>query len=347
MSMNPSFFYTNEFLTYDFSGMHPLKPIRLKLTYDAMKVKGILDGFDVLEPTKATDTELVQVHTPDYIAAVKKAERGIPNFNYGLGTSDNPLFQNMYASSLVYTGASISAAEHLSERDISVNISGGLHHAHASYASGFCIFNDVALAVKTLLKKYEKIAYIDIDAHHGDGVQDIFYKSCDVLTISLHESGQFLFPGTGFPDEMGEGEGRGYSVNLPLYPYTADDVYIESFKEVVPPLIEAYRPDVIVSQLGVDTNVNDPLSDLRLSIRGYLQVVELIKGLHDHHLVLGGGGYSLEVVPKAWSMAMAVFLGKTMDIPFEQSYTTSKTGRDYAQLMVKEIKGRIFPIHGL
>ena len=345
--MKPSFFYTNDFLSYDFLGTHPLQPIRLKLTYDAMKVKGILDGFDVFEPRRATDSDLRVVHTADYIAAVKKAEEGVPNFEYGLGTSDNPLFPKLYESSLIYSGASISAAEHLFEKDLAVNISGGLHHAHSSQAAGFCIFNDVALAVMTLLQKYEKIVYIDIDAHHGDGVQEIFYKSNKVLTISLHESGQFLFPGTGFPDEIGEGEGRGYSVNVPLYPYTADDVYIESFNEVVPPLVKAFDPDVVVAQTGVDSNVHDPLADLRLSIRGYLQVVQIIKELHHRHLVLGGGGYNLEIVPKAWSRAMAVFLGQDMDIPFEQSYTTSQTGKDYAQLMVKEVKGKVFPFHGL
>ncbi|MBU7047475.1 MAG: acetoin utilization protein AcuC [Theionarchaea archaeon] len=345
--MNPSFFYTNEFLTYDFSGMHPLKPIRLKLTYDTMKVKSILSGFDVAEPRKATFDDLLQVHTQDYISAVQKAEKGIPDFRYGLGTSDNPLFPEMYESSLIYTGASISAAEHLFERDMSVNISGGLHHAHPDQAAGFCIFNDVAVAIKTLLKKFGRIAYIDIDAHHGDGVQEVFYRSNKVLTISLHESGQFLFPGTGFPDEIGEDEGRGYSVNVPLYPFTADDVYIESFQEVVPPLIEAFAPDMIVAQIGADTNTDDPLSDLRLSIRGYLTVIEIIRGLHRKHLILGGGGYNLEVVPKAWSMAMAVLLGKEIDIPFEQSYTTSQAGRDYAQMMVKEVKSRIFPFFNI
>ena len=345
--MNPSFLYTNEFLTYDFSGMHPLKPIRLKLTYDTMKVKSTLSGFDVVEPRKATLDDLLQVHTHDYISAVQKAENGIPDFRYGLGTSDNPLFPEMYTSSLIYTGASLSAAEHLSERDMAVNISGGLHHAHPDQAAGFCIFNDVAVAIKTLLNHYKRIAYIDIDAHHGDGVQEVFYKSNKVLTISFHESGQFLFPGTGFPDEMGEDEGRGYSVNVPLYPFTSDDVYIESFQEVVPPLIEAFNPDVIVAQIGADTNTDDPLSDLRLSIRGYLKVIEIINGLHKKHLVLGGGGYNLEVVPKAWSMAMAVFLGKYSDIPFEQSYTTSKAGRDYAQMMVKEVKSRIFPVFNI
>lgn len=345
--MKPSFFYTDEFMKYDFSGMHPLKPIRLKLTYDTLKVKSTLDGFDVSEPRNATDEELLQVHTSDYVAAVKKADKGIPDFEHGLGTSDNPLFPGMYSSSLIYTGASISAAEHLSERSISVNISGGLHHAHPSYASGFCIFNDVALGIVTLQKKYDRIAYIDIDAHHGDGVQEVFYRTNKVLTISLHESGQFLFPGTGFPNEMGEDEGKGYSVNLPFYPYTADDVYIESFSEIVPPLVEAYQPDAVVCQLGVDTNMNDPLADLRLSIRGYLKVVEMIRELHERFLVLGGGGYNLEVVPKAWSMAMAIFLGKKIDVPFEPSYTTSQTGKDYARLMTKEIKSRIFPIHGL
>ncbi|MBU7010706.1 MAG: acetoin utilization protein AcuC [Theionarchaea archaeon] len=347
MSMKPSFFYTNEFLNYDFTGMHPLKPIRLKLTYDTMKVRKILNKFEVLAPKKATDEELLKVHTKEYVDAVRKSERGIPNFKYGLGTSDNPLFPNMYSSSLIYTGASISAAKDLFKKNMAVNISGGLHHAHSSFASGFCIFNDVALAIKTLLEKYKRVAYIDIDAHHGDGVQAIFYKTNKVLTISLHESGQFLFPGSGFPDEIGEGEGRGYSVNVPLYPYTGDDVYLESFKEVVPPLIEAYSPDVIVAQLGVDTNVEDPLADLRLTIGGYLKVVKIIKELHHRRLVLGGGGYNLEVVPKAWSRAMALFVDANIDIPVERSYTTSETGRDYAQSMIKEVKQRVFPILGI
>ncbi len=347
MSMKPSFFYTNEFLEYDFSGMHPLKPIRLKLTYDTMKVRKILDKFDVLVPEKATDEELLKVHTKEYVDAVKRSEKGIPDFEYGLGTSDNPLFPSMYSSSLIYTGASISAAKDLFKKDTAVNISGGLHHAHSSFASGFCIFNDVALAIETLREQYERVAYIDIDAHHGDGVQAIFYKTNKVLTISLHESGQFLFPGSGFPDEIGEGEGRGYSVNVPLYPYTGDDVYLESFKEVVPPLIEAYNPDVIVAQLGVDTNVEDPLADLRLTIGGYLKVVKIIRELHHRRLVLGGGGYSLEVVPKAWSRAMALFADINVDIPVERTYTTSETGRDYAQSMIKEVKQRVFPILGI
>lgn len=345
--MKPSFFYTDEFLSYDFAGMHPLQPIRLKLTYDAMKVRGTVEKYDVVVPNTATDEELLTVHTSDYVTAVKRADKGIPQFDYGLGTSDNPLFPNMYYSSLVYTGASISAAKNLKEKDMAVNISGGLHHAHPSQAAGFCIFNDVALGIMTLLTDYKRVAYIDIDAHHGDGVQEVFYTRNDVLTISLHESGKFLFPGTGFPDEMGEGEGKGYSVNLPFFPYTGDDVYLECFHAVVPPLVKVFDPDVIVCQLGVDTNKDDPLADFRLSIRGYLQVVEAIKTLHHRFLVLGGGGYNLTVVPKAWSMAMAVLVGDTVEIPFEQSYTTSKTGREYAEAMVEEIKSRIFPFHGL
>lgn len=345
--MKPSFFYTDEFLSYDFAGMHPLQPIRLKLTYDAMKVRKTVEKYDVVEPRIATDAELQRVHTPEYITAVKRADKGTPHFKYGLGTSDNPLFPNMYYSSLVYTGASISAAEQLKDKEMAVNISGGLHHAHPDHASGFCIFNDVALGIMTLLDDNKKIAYIDIDAHHGDGVQKVFYACDKVLTISLHESGKFLFPGTGFVDEIGEGEGKGYSVNLPFFPYTADDVYLECFHEVVPPLVKAFDPDVVVCQIGVDTNVSDPLADFRLSIRGYLKVVEAIKVLHQRILVLGGGGYDLTVVPKAWSMAMSVFVGDTVEIPFEQTYTTSQTGREYAEAMVKEIKSKIFPLHGL
>lgn len=345
--MIPSFFYTDQFLSYDFTGMHPLKPIRLKLTYDAMKVKKILDKYQVKEPELATHTQLLQVHTPDYIAAVKQAEKGIPEFKYGLGTSDNPLFENMYTSSLIYSGASISAAQDVIDQKMSVNISGGLHHAHPAKASGFCIFNDVALGITELLKEYDTVAYIDIDAHHGDGVQEIFYDTNQVLTISLHESGKYLFPGTGFVDEKGKGKGKGYSVNLPFFPYTADDVYIESFKEIVPPLIEAYNPDVIVAQLGVDTNVDDPLADFRLSIKGYLSVVESIRNLHERRLIVGGGGYELKVVPKAWSMAMAVLAGEMVDIPYEQVYKTSDTGREYARAMVSQIKEQIFPFHNI
>ncbi|MBU7038324.1 MAG: acetoin utilization protein AcuC [Theionarchaea archaeon] len=347
MTDKPSFLYTDEFLSYDFTGMHPLKPIRLKLTYDTMKVRKTVDEFDIVEPRPATEEELLQVHTPDYVNAVKQADKGIPQFKYGLGTSDNPLFPGMYHSSLIYTGASICAAEHLKRKDMAVNISGGLHHAHPAQAAGFCIFNDPGLAIATLLKTHEKIAYVDIDAHHGDGVQEIFYRSNRVLTISLHESGQFLFPGTGFPDEIGEGEGKGYSVNIPFNPYTAADVYIESFLEVVPPLITAFQPDVLVCQLGVDTNTDDPLADFRLSIQGYLKVVELIKNLHPRRVVLGGGGYNLNVVPKAWSMAMAVLVGHNLDIPFESTYTTSDNGREYAESMVKEVKRLVFPFHGL
>lgn len=344
--MNPSFFYTDEFLDYDFSGMHPLKPIRLKLTHEAMQRKGIADRFDIVPPRKACENELLKVHTLDYVNAVKEAEKGIPNLRYGLGTSDNPLFPRIYSSSLVYTGASISAAEHLFTRDISVNIAGGLHHAHPSYASGFCIFNDVALAVVTLLRKYKRVAYIDIDAHHADGVQEIFYRRKDVLTISIHESGEFLFPGTGFPYEVGEGEGEGYTVNVPLYPYTGDDVYLESFEEVVPPLIRAFNPDVIVSQLGVDNNAEDPLAHLQLTIPGFLTIVERIRGLHHRHLFLGGGGYSLEVVPEAWSEAMALISGSPR-APVELGRTMSKNARIYARAMVQEVKKRVFPYFGL
>jgi acetoin utilization protein AcuC len=253
----------------------------------------------------------------------------------------------MFTSSLIYSGASISAAHDIPERKMSVNISGGLHHAHPAQASGFCIFNDVALAITTLLEEYNTVAYIDIDAHHGDGVQEIFYETNKVLTISLHESGKYLFPGTGFPEEKGKGTGKGYSVNLPFFPYTADDVYIESFKEVVPPLIQAYNPDIIVAQLGVDTNVDDPLADFRLSIKGYLSVVEIIRDLHDHKLILGGGGYELQVVPKAWSMAMSVLAGDPVDIPYERVYTTSDTGKEYAKAMVTQIKEQIFPFHNI
>ncbi|MFH1141848.1 MAG: acetoin utilization protein AcuC, partial [Chloroflexota bacterium] len=246
--------------------------------------------------------------------------------------------------------------------------SGGLHHAMPASASGFCIFNDPAIAIQALVARGLRVAYVDIDAHHGDGVQEAFYTTDAVLTISLHESGRYLFPGTGSVDELGTGRGTGYSVNVPLAPYTDDDVYLWAFQEVVPPLLGAFRPDALVTQLGIDTYFSDPITHLVLTTRGYLQAVELLAQAARSipWVALGGGGYDLSAVARCWALAYGVMLGQEWpdDVPEGQRERLGtaklrdetppkipeyirKASRRFAEATVQEVQQRIFPYHGL
>ena len=250
--------------------------------------------------------------------------------------------------------------------NVAFNISGGLHHAMPAYTSGFCIFNDPVIAIMELLRKGKKGAYVDIDCHHGDGVQHAFYDTSDVLTISLHESGEFLFPGTGFTQEIGTGFGQGYSVNVPLFPYTSDKVYLWAFQHVVPPLIEAYRPDALVTQLGVDSHYRDPITHLALTVQGFSSVVSEFVGMAPMWLATGGGGYDLEAVARAWTSAWSIMSKRKLadDIPasYHSNHSVSKLNdhqelRDmviasqdqaqaFAEVSVKAIHNLIFPIIG-
>ena len=203
----------------------------------------------------------------------------------------------------------------------SFNFSGGLHHAHASQASGFCIFNDVAVAIHWLVRQGARVAYVDIDAHHGDGVQEAFYDSDRVLTLSLHQDGRTLFPGTGFVTETGRGAGNGYSVNVPLPPQTDDETYLWAFDQIVPPLVRRFDPDVLVSQLGVDTHHDDPLAHLALTTRGHQALFEAFSALAPARwLACGGGGYNLDVVPRSWTLAFGVLSGQTFPDELPASY---------------------------
>jgi acetoin utilization protein AcuC len=196
------------------------------------------------------------------------------------------------------------------------NPGGGFHHAHPDRASGFCIFNDVAIACRYLQSRYKvkRILYVDIDVHHADGVQDIFYAESGVLTVSFHESGEFLFPGTGFQEEFGEGEGRGYAVNLPLPPYTLDEHYLRAFEAIVPPIVQAYRPEVIVAQNGVDAHYQDELGHMALTTRTYAELAGRLHRLahesaHGRLIAVGGGGYSYLSVPRCWSLIFGELAG--------------------------------------
>ena len=250
-----AFIYDDSLSRHELRQDHPMRPVRLRYTYELLESYGAFDGKTsrLVNPRTANEEELGWVHTPEYIDAVRRLSEnpsgslessGSPETvgrpeRFGFSDrGDNPVYPGMYDAASLSSGATLVAAEMVAERraDVAFSISGGLHHAAPTHASGFCIFNDPAIAIRYFLDRGMRVAYVDVDAHHGDGVQDIFYRDDRVLTISIHESGQYLFPGTGFVTESGAGDGVGYSVNIPLYPYTEDELYLWAFREVAPPL---------------------------------------------------------------------------------------------------------------
>ena len=311
--MKSVFIYSDEFGKYSYGSSHPMRPVRLKLTYELIKAYGLfnLPNTWLVEARKATEGEVFLFHTKDYIKTLKQADSGdMPQdgWKHGLGYGDNPVFNGVYEWSLYSAGASVQAAELVAsgQSDKAFNICGGLHHAMADKASGFCYLNDAVIAIKYLLTLGKRVAYVDIDAHHGYGVQSAFCDTDRVLTISLHESGHHLFPGTGFPGEMGVGKGKGYSVNLPLPPEADDEIIVKGFKEVVPLLIEKFKPDILVTQLGVDTFRTDPLTHLNLTMNGFEQMIKGLRALGLPWVALGGGGYNLGNVARAWTLVWAI-----------------------------------------
>jgi acetoin utilization protein AcuC len=330
--MKTAFIYTDTYLEYDYGPTHPLQVIRLKLTYDLLKSYGLLDlpSVQSISTVKAKDSDLAAFHSEEYLNILRQADKGHLSgnaYSYGLGPGDNPIFHGLYNWSLLVTGATLQAVDFVAEGkgEIAFNIAGGLHHAMRARASGFCYINDPVIGIMRLLRLGKRVAYIDIDAHHGDGVQKAFYETNQVLTISLHETGHTLFPGTGFEHEIGKGEGEGYSVNLPFPPCTEDEVYSWAFEEVVPGLVHAFNPDVVVTQLGVDTFYNDPLTNLHLSMSGYERVLRKIKDLAPRWVALGGGGYNILNVARAWTLAWAVMNGVELNKELPESFLKEAT----------------------
>jgi len=371
--------YSPQFSHYQYGPSHPLKNERLALTSRLIEAYGLLNlkGAKVAEPRLAEESEVLFFHGKEYLEVLRKADGGslFPSaYTFGLGTPDNPVFPGVFSWSLLVTGASLSAAEAIEEGgfDSAFNMAGGLHHAHPARASGFCYINDPAVMIRYFVKRGRRVAYLDLDAHHGDGVQEAFYETDQVLTISLHESGLTLFPGTGFPHEIGVGKGKGYSVNLPLYIGTDDEIFLWAFEEIVPPLLSSFQPDVMVTQLGADAHRSDPLSNLCLTLQGFAKAVKRIREMvkRSKWIALGGGGYNLNNVPRAWTLVWAIMNDQELDpkIPKEfleaaraQGFTEdrlwdppameSEPRRDhasrYAQEQVKVLKEIVFPLHGL
>jgi len=320
--MNKIFLYSENFAAFDYGSSHPLKPYRLKLVYELVQALGLLDapGVRLIEAVPASEKDLLLFHDREYLNLLKALNSGVyvPGAEkYGMGHGDNPVFRGVYDWSLLVTGASLQAAELVDsgEADIAFSISGGLHHALASRASGFCYVNDPVIAIMSLLRKGRRVMYVDIDAHHGDGVQAAFYETDKVLTVSIHESGYHLFPGSGFEHETGKGRGEGYSVNIPLPPSTDDELFLYAFNEIVPPLFGSFKPDILVSQLGADTFRTDPLTHMQYTTNGFCQAVATIKALAPKWVALGGGGYDIANVARAWTLAWAIMCGR--EVPDE------------------------------
>jgi acetoin utilization protein AcuC len=306
---------------YDFGPGHPLAPVRVELTMALASELGVLGapGVTVTPPAPATDAELQLIHDGSYIAAVRA---GVPDPSFGLGIPDNPVFPGMHDASALVAGATLAAASAMwdTRAQHGINVAGGLHHAMRRAASGFCIYNDPAIAVEWLLRHgAAKIAYVDVDVHHGDGVQEAFYNDPRVLTISLHEHPVTLFPGTGLAREIGGESARGSAVNVALPAGTDDAGWLRAFDAVVPPLLRNFRPQVLVSQHGCDTHHRDPLAHLELTIDGQRTAAAWLHALaHEtaggHWLATGGGGYDLvHVVPRTWAHLLAEAAGNPLD----------------------------------
>lgn len=325
MSRSLRVVWDDALVAYDFGPGHPLAPIRVELTMALAREIGVMElpvvSTEGVEP--ATEKILHLVHEPGYVEAVRRVGETLrPDEHRGLGTPDNPVFRGMNDAAALVAGASVGAARAVwnGETEHAANIAGGLHHAMPGCASGFCVYNDPAIAISWLLEQgAERIAYVDVDVHHGDGVQAAFYDDPRVLTISLHESPRTLFPGTGYPDESGGHGAEGRAVNVALPAGTGDAGWLRAFDAVVPHLVEAFEPQILVTQHGCDSHASDPLAHLMLSVDGQRSAYAALHRLaHEHAsgrwLVTGGGGYELvQVVPRAWTHLLAEAAGDPID----------------------------------
>ncbi|MFD1146275.1 acetoin utilization protein AcuC [Saccharothrix hoggarensis] len=376
--------WDESFLGYDLGGDHPLNPVRLDLTVRLATALGVLDGVDLIAPDPAPDAEIERVHEESYLNAVRAAPMAGWDVGHGLGTADNPVFSRMHEASALVVGGSLAAARRIAsgEADRAVSIAGGLHHAMRDHAAGFCVYNDCAVAISWLLDHgVERIAYLDTDVHHGDGVQAAFYDDPRVLTVSVHQSPLSLWPGTGRPDELGGAGAEGTSVNLALPPGTDDRGWLRAFEATVPALLRAFRPQVLVTQCGVDTHREDPLADLALTVDGHRAIYRRLRELAEETasgrwLALGGGGYELlRVVPRSWTHLLATVLDRDVDpnTPLPADWVAHATslapnwplptsmgdGADTAfqpwggetdtplDLAVRDTRRAVFPLHGL
>lgn len=326
------FIYSDELANYEYSSTHPFKPIRAKLTLDLCRRYDLIERpwIRLIKPQSLNFEELAEFHDETYLktlqaidssATAKELWPDVPSsrkedsltldpqiLQYELGTDDNPIFSGVYDFSALTAGATDLGAKMVASGEVQVafNPVGGFHHAARNHAEGFCYVNDVAVTITHLLKEGLRVAFVDIDAHHGNGVQDAFYRDNRVLVISFHETGRGIYPWSGFENEIGEGKGRGFNVNVPLPEKTDDEAFVRAFEEIVPPLLDAYAPDMVIAELGADTHIADPLTHLSMTNNGYCQAVKTLAQCAPRILALGGGGYDLYKTARSWTLAWAI-----------------------------------------
>jgi len=355
----------------------PFKTERAGMTRRILAGMGLLAGPDRTEVgfQAAPRGVLERFHTARYLDTMQRAAAGdldVAGLAMGFGRPEVPVFREMYTYAALACGATLRGADLLlaGEADVAFNPSGGYHHARPEMAAGFCYMNDVALACLALAERVDRVLFLDVDVHHGDGVQDAFYGRRDVMTMSLHETGDALFPGTGYPHEIGTGEGEGASVNVPLPPGTYDDAYLRAFAAVVPPLVGAYDPDVIVFEVGADGLAGDPLADLALTNNTYAEVARQVVGFGKPVLATGGGGYHPENTARTWALVWSVLAGdrdqETLPVGLggvmlqstdwqgglrDRALVTTDAQRaavdGAVERTIDEVRRRVFPFHGL
>ena len=321
--MNTAFVFSSAALRYDLGQHHPFKAIRPEAVKSLLEHSGLLRAEHVFEPEMASLESLLGVHNKSYVTRVMRASRGedVPDCaDYGIGTSDTPIFAGMHEATSLVVGGTLLAAQLVGSGKYTraLNLSGGLHHAQSNKGGGFCVYNDLSVAISHLRSIGLRVAYLDIDAHHGDGVQWIHYDDPDVLTISFHETGRYLYPGTGFVYELGRGAALGTSLNVPLEPYTQNSSFLEAMERVLKPALGWFQPDVLVLQAGADAHLFDPLADLALTMPGYLamfkRIVYYAQTFTNGQIVAtGGGGYATwTAVPRVWGSLYAALSDQTL-----------------------------------
>ena len=374
---NAVFIYSSEFEKYLYPPEHPFNTVRAKRVRDIVSSMGLLSGSGGSEvaPVAAERIVLKKFHSARYLHALKTAAGGRWNADalaMGIGSQDCPIFKGLYEYAVLAAGGTLTAAKMIlsGETGLAFNPSGGYHHAGPELAAGFCYINDMALACIVLAEQAKRVLYLDVDVHHGDGVANAFYDRSDVMTISFHQNPKTLFPGTGFENEIGTGEGKGYCVNVPLPVGTYDQAYMKAFEAIALPLMTAYNPDVIVFELGADALAGDPLANLNLTNNVYAKIINHLMGFGKPILATGGGGYNVENTVRAWALAWSIFCGAdqgedmshAMGGVFLESTEWQAGLRDRAlavaeqqrnavepaiETVVRNIKESVFPIHGL
>jgi len=305
--------YSHEFNKFSYGHTHPFNLSRGERFYQLLEKNQLLSNpeIELVKPKPVPEELLLVAHSPAYIKALKEGNQGefkIEMLRFGLGSEDCPIFTGMYDFCRLAAGASFDAAMKIMEGESNFifNPVGGFHHCKRSFAEGFCYVNDINLIARLITLQGLKVAYIDFDAHHGNGVQDEFYADQNLLFISFHESGKYLYPGTGFENEMGRGAGVGYTVNIPLEPSADDEVFLYAYNELVPRLLNAFQPDFGIVIFGADSVTSDPLTHLRLTNNALAEVAQDLRKRFSRWIGLGAGGYNLEATARTWALIWAV-----------------------------------------